>query len=488
MRTTIDNQMTFGKVDISQIKINPKSRDEIDKTLKGLQYIYTHQEILLSVLQALKEEIKPKVSKKTGRPGMDLWKILVLGVIRQACSIDYDKLQHLANYDMIIREFLGHDNSDWDGKPTYELQTLIDNVTLLTPKALDKINEIVVNAGHNVLGGKKKEELHGSIDSFVLETDVHFPSDISLLYDSMRKIISLTAKISEENAIPGWRQSAHHIHTLKKDLRHVQKVKHGKKEIDDKVKKAHGDYLIKVGSLLTKVKETLAIINKRVSISPILLSTLIDIDKFIFYAEKEIDQIERRVLRGEKIPHSEKIMSVFEPHTRWISKGKAGVPVEFGVPIAIIKDQYGYILDYEVMEKTSDVDVAVPLAERAKAKYPALISCSFDKGFWSPQNHAALLILFVILVMPKKGKLNKAQITEESAGKFRELRRKHSAVESSINGLNHSGLDKCYDHGISGLKRCVSLSILSRNIFTLGKDVLAKEEKQKRRKKYKKVA
>ena len=213
-----------------------------------------------------------------------------------------------------------------------------------------------------------------------------------------------------------------------------------------------------------------------------------EIEKFINYAEKEIDQIERRVFRGETIPHCEKIFSIFEPYTRWINKGKAGVPVELGLPVAIIKDQYGYILDYSIMETTNDVDEAVPLATRAKEKYPALISCSTDKGFWSPQNHEILVRLFDQLVMPKKGRLNKMQITEETAEEFIRLRRKHSAVESAINGLNHSGLDKCYDHGLFGLKRCVGLSILARNIHTLGKDVREKEEKRKRRKTYTKAA
>ncbi|MEI7905461.1 MAG: ISNCY family transposase, partial [Candidatus Firestonebacteria bacterium] len=459
--------MTFGKVDISQIKTDPKSRDEIDKTVKGLQYIYVNIEIRKEVFKLLKENILPKVSKKTGRPGMELWKILVLGVIRQSCSWDYDKLLHAANYDMMIRELLGHDKLEWDDRYYYELQTVKDNVTLLTPELLDKLNEIVVKTGHNLLGGKKKAELHGSVDSFVLETDVHFPTDISLLYDSMRKAISLTAEICSEYKIGGWRQSVHNIHTIKNGLRKIQNIKRNKPLTDEKVQKAYRVYVDRTGELLTKVKKTLRIIEKKVAISPVLLVRIMEIEKYINYAEKEIDQIERRVFQGETIPHSEKIFSIFEPHTQWISKGKAGVPVEFGVPVSIMKDQYGYILEYEVMEKTNDVDVAVPLAERAKGKYPALKSSSFDKGFWSPKNHETLKKLFPTLVMPKKGKLNKAEITEESAEEFIKLRRKHSAVESSINGLNHSGLDKCYDHGIYGLKRCVGLSILARNLQTL---------------------
>jgi hypothetical protein len=488
MRKTQEEQMTFGNVDISQIKTDPKSRDEIDKIVKGLQYLYINKEIRKEIFKVLEENILPKVSKKTGRPGMELWKILVLGVIRQSCSWDYDKLHHAANFDLMIRELLGHDKYEWDDRYFYELQTLKDNVSLLTPEVLDKLNEIVIKTGHNILGGKKKAELHGSVDSFVLETDVHFPTDISLLYDSMRKAISLTARICESNKISGWRQSGHNINTLKNGLRNIQNIKRFKPLTDERVQKAYRDYVSRSEVLLAKVKETLTLINNSVAINQILLLMLMEIEKFINYAEKEIDQIERRVFRGETIPHCEKIFSIFEPYTRWISKGKAGVPVELGLPVAIIKDQHGYILDYSIMETTNDVDEAVPLATRAKEKYPALNSCSTDKGFWSPKNHEILVQLFDQLVMPKKGRLNKMQITEETAEEFIRLRRKHSAVESAINGLNHSGLDKCYDHGLFGLKRCVGLSILARNIHTLGKDVREKEEKRKRRKTYTKAA
>jgi len=156
MRKTLENQMTFGSVDISKIKTDPKSRDEIDKAVRGLQYLYTNTEIRDGIFKLLKESISPNASKRTGRPGMDLWKILVLGVIRLVCNIDYDKLHHFANYDLMIRELLGHPRSDWGEPHRYELQTIKDNVSLLTPELIKKINVIVVNAGHNLLSNKKK--------------------------------------------------------------------------------------------------------------------------------------------------------------------------------------------------------------------------------------------------------------------------------------------------------------------------------------------
>jgi len=485
MRQIKDNQLQFGEVDISTIKPDFKSRDEIDKAVIGLQYIYTTPEIRQEVFTVLDKLIPKKISKKTGRPGMDLWKIFVLGVIRQVCNCDYDKLQNTANNHIMIRQLLGQVKDPfWSGGDYYELQTIKDNVSLLTPDILEEINDIVVRAGHKLLGGKKKEELHTSVDSFVVKTDVHFPSDISLLYDSVRKSISLTKDIRISFNKQGWRQSGHNIKMLKRAMRKVQKAKrYSKSNSEEKIKLSHIEYISLASQLLDKVKQSLSEISSELGFSPMDALKVMVIESYVKYGERHIELIERRVIHGETIPNGDKIFSIFEPHTRWISKGKAGVPVEFGLPVSIIKDQHGYILDYEVMESTSDVDVAIPLSSRAKSKYPSIRSCSFDKGYWSPSNRKALGELVALPVMPKKGRNNKMEESEANSKEFVELRRKHSAVESSINALDHCGLDKCYDHGLNGFKRCVGLSILARNIQTLGKHIKEKIEKSRKRKK-----
>ena len=87
---------------------------------------------------------------------------------------------------------------------------------------------------------------------------------------------------------------------------------------------------------------------------------MLEITRFIKHAELQIDQIERRVFKGEKIPHKEKVFSVFEEHTEWICKGKAGILQELGVRVCIVEDQFRFILNYEVMYKKTDEKVTVP--------------------------------------------------------------------------------------------------------------------------------
>ena len=160
------------------------------------------------------------------------------------------------------------------------------------------------------------------------------------------------------------------------------------------------------------------------------------------HAVRQIDQIDRRLLKGETIPQNEKVFSIFEPHTRWISKGKAGCPVELGVQVCIMESQYQFMMHHEVMWEGSDVDFAVPMVEITKEMFPDFCAASFDRGFHSPENRAHLDELLVDNVLPKKGRLSKAERDREQGETFAAMRRQHPAVESAINNLEHRGLDR----------------------------------------------
>jgi hypothetical protein len=210
---------------------------------------------------------------------------------------------------------------------------------------------------------------------------------------------------------------------------------------------------------------------------------LITIEEYIGHAERQIDQIRRRVVFDEKIPHEEKVFSIFEPHTEWINKGKAGVPQELGLKVCVLKDQYGFLLHHCVMQQQTDDKVAVDMVQEAKDRFDNLVGCSFDKGFYSPENKSQLGEILDYVVLPKKGRLSVKDKEIEQSDEFVESRRKHSAVESSINALENHGLDRCLDHGLHGFERYVALSVLARNIQILGHMLQQKElKKQKRRK------
>jgi len=212
------------------------------------------------------------------------------------------------------------------------------------------------------------------------------------------------------------------------------------------------------------------------------------LEKYQGYVRTLTNQIHRRVLLGEKIPHGEKIFSIFEPHTEWISKGKAGVPVELGLRVCIMEDQHRFILHHKVMEQLSDEKVAIEMVSKSQEKFSQLTTVSFDKGFHSPENQEELKNMLELSVLPKKGRLSEADKEREGNDEFKELRKQHSAVESAINALEQHGLDMCPDHGIDGFKRYISLAIMARNIHRLGCVIRdqQREKEQRKRGSYKK--
>ena len=216
--------------------------------------------------------------------------------------------------------------------------------------------------------------------------------------------------------------------------------------------------------------------------------------QYVKLLEKHIDLLNRRILKEEKIPHGEKMFSIFEQHTRWNNKGKAHKRVELGLPLLIATDQYQFILHHEVMETQTDVEMTQSTGLSLKEKYTegySLSSISFDRGFYSGPAKKELEKHFDQVVMPKPGKKNLTQLQEEVQPRFASLKKAHSTVEANINCLENHGVNRCPDKGINGFKRYVALGVLSYNLQRLGKLLIeqpkALETKKKKPKKLKRA-
>jgi len=336
---------------------------------------------------------------------------------------------------------------------------------------------------------KKDRELKGKCDSFVVETNVHYPTDINLLFDSIRKVITLTAMVCSEIGFSYWRQSRHNIRGIKRLFNKVRKLNRStSKDEKKKAKKeqaiieAHRTYMDLNKSFLERAEETIKMLRKKGLVEE---EKLKEIERYVYHAQRQIDQILRRVIEGETIPHNEKVFSIFEEHTEWISKGKAGVPFELGLRVCILKDQFGFILYHMVMHNQTDDKVAVHMVQEAKKRFPDLNGCSFDKGCYSPYNRIELKKLLDSVTLPKKGKLSAADKEIEYSLEFIRERKKHPAVESAINALENHGLDLYPDHGTDGFDKYVALAVTARNIRILGNIIQKKElRRQKIRKKH----
>jgi len=165
-----------------------------------------------------------------------------------------------------------------------------------------------------------------------VKTDVHYPTDVNLLFDAIRCAIRDTARYANANALPNWRQYQYNIKKCKQAMRKIQKMKHSTSKHPDKklkreqeIRKAYYDYIVLVKKFIHKIQETL-----KIPVATDLISATypVIINENINYATQQIDLIQRRIFNDEKIPHIDKIFSIFQPHTEWINKGKAGLHFE----------------------------------------------------------------------------------------------------------------------------------------------------------------
>ena len=387
----------------------------------------------------------------------------------------------MAHSDSTLRQLLGIETETGFKRPGISYQRIIDNVRLLDDATLSKINDAIVSFGHGVFKKKDAAALHAKTDSFVVESNVHFPADYKLLWDSSYKAIAtINWYRGKYNSISGWRKSGDWYKSLKNLSRAIGRASAsggaGKKA---KLLNAAKQYLAKATSFRDKLGEC----KSALPINDLQdVSKMLELERFIKLMSKHINLVERRLIKDEKIPHAEKIFSIFEEYTEWITKGKQRPNVELGKKVSITTDQYGLIIDYCIMENESDSEIVLSTADRILGKYQ-IYSWSFDKGYYHKDNKWLLETGVEKVVMPKKGKRTIEETEYERAAGFKKLKGRHSAIESNINELEHSGLDRCPDKGWHSFQRYVGLGIVAYNLKRIGKELIKQELKKQERNK-----
>jgi len=488
MRQRFEQQMTIDRLPISETPVPLKKRSgALPKLCAALREIFITTEWNEKVFAILEAKIT-EGKQKTGRPGMDLWQIFVLSQVRLCQNISYDELHHIANYDSLIRQLMGVESGFGYEKYEFERQTMIDNVSLLDDETVRELNQVIVEFGHGVFKKKEVEALHCKTDSFAVESNVHFPTDYNLLWDSARKCLDMVDKfLKKYPEIHGWRKKGDWYRQMKNSMRAVGKVSSsGGKGKEQRIKQAVRYYLSKARVFQDKVERSKEDFPTKDTMDIVLH---LELDRYMEFLNKFIDLLDRRVLKGEQIPHEEKIFSIFEEYTEWITKGKLRPNVELGKKLAITTDQYHLIIDYRIMENQSDSAMVKPIAEDLTGLYN-IRSWSFDKGYWRKDNKALLDECVEKVIMPKKGKCNKQEQEEENQRQFKLLRNKHSAVESNINELECRGLDRCPDRGYNHFKRYVGLAVAAYNLRRIGQELIAiqREKQQSKEREFRRAA
>ena len=474
MRKAYSPQRRFDCSPIAEVPLNFECRDEVVPVLAGLQFLYRDNTLRNKIVKLIAGDVSDESRRDVGRPGLDDWQVVVLAAVRLGCNYDYDKLQDQSQNHLALRGILGI--GDWEDAEQFSARRIRDTLCLLHPSTIEKINQAIVSAGQQLHG-----EARGSVraDSFVVETNIHFPTESSLIYDGIRKIIPLCVDLATELGDSGWRQSQHLLKKVKYLARNISRVSASKNaHKNDALESLYYDLLQRVGLIIERA-ESLRKLAESGGASLSSFTRAKQLATWIDLTSQVCDTANRRVLLGETVPNSEKLFSLFETHTQLYRRGKAGEPNQFGRLFLVFEDAAGFISHYHLMDREAqDADVIVDQTRVAQRKHGGEIeTASFDRGFHSPKNVDQLQEIVDLACVAPKHPGQYAACMSNATVEFRNARKRHSGIESAIGALQcGNGLKRCRDHSEIGFERYLGLGILGRNIHVLGKLAIAQRD------------
>jgi transposase, IS5 family len=471
VRIHYQSQQRFDSSPIANVQLNLECRDEIIPVLLGLQHLYTDAKLRSKVVKLIAADLNQDSRRDVGRAGMDDWHVVVLAAVRLGCNFDYDKLQDQVENHRALRAIMGI--GDWQDSGGFTFRRIRDTLCLLKPETINKLNQAIVAAGQAI-----DSDASASVraDSFVIETNIHYPTEGRLIGDGVRKLVPICIELAELIDAPLWRQTKHLAKKIKKIVQTIGRIAASKSpRKKDALDSTYSDLLHRTEMLL---RRAITLVNTARNHHP-STATLVKseaIEHWVELTQQVCDTARRRVLLGEKVPNCDKLFSLFETHTQLYRRGKAGQPNQYGRLVLVYEDAAGFISHYHLMNReSSDKDVVVEQTKVAQQKHGGEIeTASFDRGFHSDENEIALhAIVDDVCVLPRHPAQYAARLKNGSV-KFHQTRLRHSGIESAIGAMQRgNGLKRCRDHSELGFERYFGLAILGRDIHTLGKLLIA---------------
>ena len=271
MRKSYSRQRRFDCSSVAEVQLNLDCRDEIVPILTALQCVYTDRHLRRKITKLVADDLNRHTRRDIGRTGFDDWQVVVLAAVRLGCGLDYDKLQDLAENHRALRGILGV--GEWDGQTSFLWKRLRNTICLLRPETLQQVNQLIVEYGQR-LHGEARQAVRA--DSFVIETDIHYPTESSLIGDGVRKIVPLCVALARELGVGGWRQHRHLQKRIKQAVRLISQISASKSpHVKARLPAAYEELLERTQQILERAK-SLAIQGKvRMSASEAFVETLV---------------------------------------------------------------------------------------------------------------------------------------------------------------------------------------------------------------------
>lgn len=452
-----------------------RDRYEIDKFFIEIQELTSEMDAQLGRIDELldDDELYQRVRRDfeqrhrrtvvTGRPSTPVEVVIRMLVVKHLYNLSYEKAEQYVRDSLVLRRFC-----------RVYLEEVPDHSTLnkwaltVQPETMQALNERIVTLASElrVTKGRKLRT-----DGTVVETNIHHPTDNSLLADSVR-VISRTLK--------GAQQILEDRSALAKDAfrdrsrsarRATRQIADAARKGSEATKKIYRRLVDTTRASLQQGQEVLAVLKAETSIQADRLRNRLE--TFLLRAQQVIDQTVRRVFGGEKVPVQDKLFSIFEPHTDLIKRGKANHDTEFGHKVWFSEIDGGIISRYEVLDgNPSDQNQWRPTLEHHIQQFgkPPVLATA-DRGVTSSDNEKYACDLNVKhVVLPERGFLSVQRKRHEQQPWFRRGRRWHAGVEGRISVTKRKhGLRRCLDHGQDGFSRYIGWGVLANNLTVMGR-------------------
>lgn len=439
---------------------------EMDPVLAQIDVLLDDEELY----QLIRNDFSKRfpLTEVTGRKSTPVEVVLRMLTIKQLYGLSYEQTEYQVRDSLVLRQFCRVYFND-----VPDDTTLIRWANLVKAETLAAFNQRVTKMATKlkVTRGRKLRT-----DGTVVETNIHAPSDSYMLEDSVR-VIGRTLQrakqvISKQTGLAD-KVFRNRIRSARKTGRQIRRLITRQKEVGKQAYRKLVNITRQTVDQAKQVLETLA----ELSDDPAqgLRDTL---ETFIPRAEQVIDQTIRRVFQDEKVPAEDKIVSIFEPHTAIIRRGKAGKPVEYGRKVWLDEVEGGIVTRWEVLDgNPSDKLQWVPSLDAHQqlfGKPPT--QASADRGVFSADNETEAKSRGIQrVVLPKPGKKSEKRRQHEKQPWFRSARKWHAGVEGRISVLKRRyNLDRCLNQGQDGFHRWVGWGVIAHNLNKIGSTVVAR--------------
>lgn len=460
MRNAV-SQATFADLEFVRQGI------QLDPVLGQISdFLDAHPELALLVEKDLNRGLK---RASTGRPGLSAEQTLRSFILWRIKDWPYRELRERIADGYTLRLFT---RFGIRGVPKY--QAFHRSFSRLRPKTVRRLNEAVVRAAVVM---KIEDGTKLRADTTVVETDVHYPTDSKLLWDSVRVISRLVldhlgAEFPQVVAeFPDRRRRA------RRRMQEISRMRDRRGKGERAWRRKYRDLIGVTEEVVAKSRGVLQSA-RAIPVADLLQAVKIEaicgeISRHVELARRVIDQTRRRVFGAESVPADQKLYSIFETHTDLIVRGKARVPAEFGHKVFLAESKIGLITDYRVLDgNPPDSDHLAPSLQRhAKLFDRAPKLYAADRGFDHPDAKALGEKAGVVeLCIPQRGgKLSPAQALRQRSRSFKRGQSFRCGIEGTISVLFRGrGMKRCLLEGPQRFELFVGASILAANCLRLG--------------------